>query len=38
MEGRNLSLKSNCIWGINRRENLKFKVKLHVEQEWEGET
>ena len=38
MGGRNLSFKSNCIWAINRRENLKCKVKFHVEHEWEGET
>ena len=35
MGGRNLSLKSNCMWSMNGREKLKFQVKLHVEHEWE---
>ena len=38
MGGRNLSLKSNCMWSMNGSDKLKFKVKLNVEQEWEGET
>ena len=38
MRGRNLSLKSNCMWSGNGREKLKFKVKLNVVHEWEGGT
>ena len=38
MGGRNLSLKSNCMYSMNGREELKFKVKWNVEHEWEGGT